>query len=157
MKEAILKNMAHMTYGIYVLTTRFENTINGMIASWVSQASYDPPLFMVAVHPNRYSHVLLAKSGYFALHILAREQKDFLSRFKSPDAREKFASIAWEEGMTGCPILADCIGCMECRITQSIAPGNHTLFIGEVVNAVFNKEKTPLCTLDYEGCYLGKE
>jgi flavin reductase (DIM6/NTAB) family NADH-FMN oxidoreductase RutF len=157
MKKAILNNMAHMTYGIYVLTTRFESTINGMIASWVSQVSYDPPLFMVAVHPNRYSHELLVQSGHFALHILAREQKDLLNRFKGPDAREKFASIAWEDGMTGCPILTDCIGCMECRTTQSMAPGNHTLFIGEVVNAVFNKEKTPLCTLDYEGCYLGKE
>ena len=35
MKEDIVKNMAHLTYGIYVLTTRFEETINGMIASWV--------------------------------------------------------------------------------------------------------------------------
>ena len=95
MKKAILKNMAHMTYGIYVLTTRFESIINGMIASWVSQVSYDPPLFMVAVHSNRYSHELLAQSGHFALHILAREQKDLLVRFKGPVAREKFESIAW--------------------------------------------------------------
>ena len=157
MKKAILKNMAHMTYGIYVLTMRFENTINGMIASWVSQVSYDPPLFMVAVHPNRYSHDLLAKSGHFALHILARDQKDLLGRFKGPDAGEKFASINWEDGITGCPVLADCIGFMECRIIQTLAPGNHTLFIGQLVNAVFNEEKTPLCTLDYERCYLGKE
>lgn len=156
MKETILKNMAHMTYGIYVLTTRFENTINGMIASWVSQVSYDPPQFIVAIHPNRYTHDLLMKSGHFALHILAREQKDLLARFKGPDAGAKFGSIAWKDGVTGCPILADCIGCMECRITQSLAPGNHTLFVGDVVNAVFNAEKTPLCTLDYEGCYLGK-
>ncbi|HEU20389.1 MAG TPA: flavin reductase [Deltaproteobacteria bacterium] len=156
MKEAYLKNMAHMTYGIYVLTARFENAINGMIASWVSQASYDPPLFMVAVHPDRYTHDLLTKSGYFALHILARDQKDLLHRFKGPDTRKKFASIAWEDGVTGCPVLTDCIGCMECRIIQSMAPGNHTLFIGEAVSAVFNDEQTPLCTLDYEGCYLGK-
>lgn len=156
MKKAILNNMAHMTYGIYVLTTRFENTVNGMIASWVSQVSYDPMLFMVAIHPNRYSHELLVQSGHFALHILAREQKDLLDRFKGPDVRGKFASIAWEDGVTGCPILTDCIGCIECRITQNMAPGNHTLFIGEVVNAVFNERKTPLCTLDYDGCYLGK-
>ena len=156
MKDALLKNMAHMTYWIYVLTTQFEDTINGMIASWVSQISYDPPLFMVAVHPNRYSHELLAQSGHFALHILAREQKDLLAHFKGPVAAEKFASIAWNYGVTGCPILTDCIGFMECRITQSLAPGNHTVFVGEVVNAVFSTEKTPLCTLDYEGCYLGK-
>ncbi|MBN2254126.1 MAG: flavin reductase [Deltaproteobacteria bacterium] len=157
MKKAVMKNMAHLTYGLYVLTTRFKEAINGMIASWVSQVSYDPPLLMVAVHPSRYSHDLLLKSGYFALHILAREQKDLLGRFKGPDAGEKFASIAWEDGVTGCPILADCIGCVECRIVHSMAPGNHTLFIGEVVNAVFNYEKIPLCTLDYEGFYMGKE
>ena len=156
MQEAIVANMRQMTYGIYVLTSRQETTINGMIASWVSQISYEPPLIMVAIHPNRYSHGLIAQSGYFALHSLAREQKALLARFKGPDPAAKFSSLAWHDGVTGCPVLADCIGCLECRVTQTLAPGNHTLFIGEVVNAEFNGEKVPLSTLDYEGCYLGK-
>ncbi len=156
MQEALLQNMAHMTYGIYVLTTRLGGTVNGMIASWVSQVSYDPPLVMAAVHPGRRSHGLLAGGGHFALHILSREQKDLLERFKGPVAREKFASIAWSDGVTGCPVLSDCIGCMECRIVGSLAPGNHTLFLGEVVHAVFHGPGTPLCTLDYDGRYLGK-
>ena len=156
MDEMVLKNMAHLTYGIYVLTTRFQDSINGMIASWVSQVSYKPPLCMVAIHPNRYLHELVTRSGCFAIHIISREEKDFLTRFKGPVSEEKFTSISWENGVTGCPILADCIGCMECRVTQSLAPGNHTLFIGEVVKAIFNGENRPLCTSDYEGCYLGK-
>lgn len=156
MNPDMLKNMAHMTYGIYVLTTRFEKAINGMIASWVSQVSFDPPLIMVAVHPNRYSHGLLEKSGHFALHSLDRDQKALLGRFKGPDPGAKFDGLTWRDGITGCPILSDCIGAMECRVTQTLSPGNHTLFIGEVVKAVFNSDKTPLCTLDYDGCYLGK-
>ena len=155
MNDALPKNMAHMTYGIYVLTTRYADIINGMIASWVSQVSFDPPLIMVAVHPNRYSHELLKNSGRFALHILARGQKDLLPRFKGPDPASKFSSIAWHDGVTGCPVLEDCIGSLECRIRQTLAPGNHTLFIGEVVDTVFNGEKPPLSTLDYEGCYTG--
>ena len=156
MEKAILDGMAHMTYGIYVLTTRFEDTINGMIASWVTQVSYEPPLIMAAIHPNRYSHQLVLKSGHFALHILSREQKALLARFKCPVTEEKFEAMTWENGLTGCPILRDCIAAMECRVTQHLSPGNHTLFIGEVVHAVFNGENTPLCTQDYEGCYLGK-
>jgi flavin reductase (DIM6/NTAB) family NADH-FMN oxidoreductase RutF len=156
MHETILKTMAHMTYGIYILTTRFEDAINGMVASWVSQVSYDPPLVMAAVHPNRYSHDLLAQSGCFALHVLSRDQKELLARFKGPNALKKFASIDWKYGVTGAPILTDCIGCMECRIIDRLSPGNHTLFIGEVVHAVFSAEGTPLCTLDYEGSYVGK-
>ena len=156
MKNEIEKNMTHMTYGIYVLTTRHNSTINGMIASWVSQISYDPHLMAVAVHPNRYSHELMKKSGYFALNILARDQKELLARFKGPVAEKKFDAIAWKDGVTGCPVLSDGIGCFECRITQSLSPGNHTLFIGEVVNAVFNGENTPMSTLDYDGFYYGK-
>ena len=156
MEKAILDGMAHMTYGIYVLTTRFEDTINGMIASWVTQVSYDPPLIMAAIHPNRYSHQLVLKSGHFALHILSREQKALLARFKGPVTNEKFEAMTWEDGLTGCPVLRDCIAAMECRVTQRLSPGNHTLFIGEVVHAVFKGENTPLCTQDYEGCYLGK-
>jgi flavin reductase (DIM6/NTAB) family NADH-FMN oxidoreductase RutF len=157
MDQIFIKNMAHMTYGIYVLTTRHGTIINGMIASWVSQVSFEPPLIMVAVHPNRYSHQLIEKSGCFALHSLARGQKDLLTCFKGPDPDAKFASLAWRDGVTGCPILADCIGCVECRVVVTLGPGNHTLFVGEVVDAVFNGEDMPLCTLDYEGCYLGKD
>ncbi|MFO7716436.1 flavin reductase family protein [Desulfosarcina sp.] len=156
MNEDLQKNMAHMTYGIYLLTTRHEGIVNGMIASWVSQISYEPPLIMVAVHPNRYTHVLLAQSGCFALHILADGQTHLVARFKGPDPAVKFESLSWSDGVTGCPILADCIGCMECRIMQTLEPGNHTLFVGEVVRSVFNAQNRPLCTLDYHGCYLGK-
>ena len=156
MKESLIANMKQMTYGIYVLTTRSGSDINGMIASWVSQVSFDPPLMMVAVHPNRYSHTLITQSRIFALHSLDRSQKDLLARFKGPDPAAKFSSIAWHDGVTGCPVLSDCIGCLECRVIQTLAPGNHTLFIGKVVNAEFNGEKSPLSTLDYEGCYLGK-
>jgi flavin reductase (DIM6/NTAB) family NADH-FMN oxidoreductase RutF len=76
-----------------------------MIASWVSQISYDPPLITVAVHPNRYCHHLVRQSGCFALHSLARSQMDLLSHFKGPDPEAKFAAVQWESGTTGCPIL----------------------------------------------------
>jgi thiamine phosphate synthase YjbQ (UPF0047 family) len=36
-------------------------------------------------------------------------------------------------------------------------PGNHTLFIGEVVNSGINSTGTPLCTLEYDGMYVGKQ
>jgi len=71
MDERWLHALRNMTYGIYVLTTAHEEKINGMIASWVSQVSYDPPLIMVAVHPNRYSNGMIRESGAFVLHILS--------------------------------------------------------------------------------------
>ena len=157
MKKEWLSAFGKMTYGIYVLTTAFEGKVNGMIASWVSQVSYDPPLIMAAVHPNRYSHQLITQSQCFALHVLAKDRKDFLKRFKGPDALAKFSDIKWRKGQTGSPVLADCVAWFECEVVTSLDPGNHTVFIGKVMAAnTVSDEDAVLCTLDYDGHYVGK-
>ncbi|MEK6195176.1 MAG: flavin reductase family protein [Deltaproteobacteria bacterium] len=156
MKKEWIEALGHMTYGIYVLTTRVDDTINGMIASWVTQVSYEPPLIMAAIHPNRFSHSLIEKSNAFALHILHRSQKELLKIFKGPDPEEKFSNIPWESGKTGAPILKDCIAWLELTVRERHNPGNHTLFIGEVIAGETVSTGTPLCTLDYDGMYVGK-
>jgi flavin reductase (DIM6/NTAB) family NADH-FMN oxidoreductase RutF len=155
MKSKWLSALGKMTYGIYVLTSFKGEEINGMIASWVSQISYEPPLVMAAVHPNRYSHHTIDKSGCFALHILNKDQKDYLSRFKEPDPGAKFSSIQWNRGITGCPILTDCIAYMECKIVSRIQPGNHTLYIGEIVEADIFSDAVAMSTQDYAATYIG--
>lgn len=156
MEDIWQKALGRMSYGIYVLTTRRDETINGMIASWVSQVSHTPPLIMAAVHPNRYSHGLLDGNGCFALHVLDRSQKEMLGRFKGPEAAEKFDGLEWQVGQTGCPVLRDCLAWFECTVSERLAPGNHTLFIGEVIKAGCPAEGDPLTTLDYEGQYTGR-
>lgn len=148
--------LGKLTYGIYALTTFHEKKMNAMIASWVTQISYDPPLIMVAVHPDRYSHRLIEKSGVFNLHILSGDQKDIMSRFKGPDPEAKFSGIQWRPGITGCPILQKCIAYLECRVSDSFRPGNHTLFIGEIVAAEIFSDENVLTTLDYRGQYIGQ-
>lgn len=156
MEKEWLSAFGKMTYGIYVLTTASEDTINGMIASWVSQISYDPPLISVAVHPNRYSHQLIEQSNCFALHIVAKGHSDLLKRFKGPDPLTKFSDIEWRRGETGSPIIKDCIAWFECELVSSLAPGNHTVFIGKVVDAKMVSENNVMSTADYDGTYTGR-
>jgi flavin reductase (DIM6/NTAB) family NADH-FMN oxidoreductase RutF len=146
-----------ITNGIYVLTTSYKEEINGMIISWVSQVSYDPPLVMVAIHPNRDCHDMVKQSGRFALNILSINQADLIGHFKGPDPAAKFKTIEWDKGNeTGCPVLTHCTAYMECDVQTSHSPGNHTLFIGKVINCQVLSEDEPLSTLDNLGTYLGK-
>ena len=156
MKDEWVQALGKMTYGIYVLTSFYKEEINGMIASWVSQVSYDPLLIMAAVHTNRYSHQLIEKSGYLALHVLARRQTDYLKGFKGPDPVAKFSSLRWKRGKTGCPILEDCIAYFEGRVVDKFSPGNHTLFCAEVAEAKVVADGQPLGSVDYDGVYLGR-
>jgi flavin reductase (DIM6/NTAB) family NADH-FMN oxidoreductase RutF len=146
-----------MPYGIYVLTSFYKEEINGMIASWVSQVSYDPLLIMVAVHTNRYTHQLIDQSGCLALHVLARDQADLLKRFKGSDPQSKFASLQWKRGKTGSPILKDCLAYFEGNVVDRFSPGNHTLFFAEVVDAKVVADGQPLSSAHYDGIYLGKK
>jgi flavin reductase (DIM6/NTAB) family NADH-FMN oxidoreductase RutF len=157
MKSEWKNAFGKMTYGIYVLTSFHQQEINGMIASWVSQVSYAPPQIMVAVHTHRYSHHLIEKGGGFALHVLAKSQKNFLSRFKGKEPEAKFSDLNWTAGKTDCPILNDCLAYLECELKTHYRPGNHTLFIGEVIDAGVLAKGFPLTTSDYEGVYLGKD
>lgn len=156
MKTEWLRAFGTMTYGVYVLTTALESQINGMIASWVSQVSYEPPLVAAAVHGNRFSHRLVRESGRFALHVLGKGQKELVTKFMGSDPEIKFSGIEWQPGQTGCPLLTDCAAFFECMLTKSIQPGNHTLFIGEVVHAAVVSGAEPLTTQDYRGQYIGK-
>ncbi len=156
MEKELLKAFGQMTYGIYILTSKFEDEINGMVASWVTQVSYDPPLILVAIHPNRYSHNLLEKSHVFALHVLDSSQKGMLKRFKGSDIKKKFSDIPWELSKTGVPILKNCLAWFELKVTGHLTPGNHTLFIGKVVNNGTESKGNPLCTLEYQGKYIGE-
>ena len=156
MEKEWLSAFGKMTYGIYVLTTAFEDRINGMIASWVSQVSYEPPLISVAVHPNRYSHQLIDQSRCFALHVVAKDRTDLPKRFKGPDPQAKFSDIEWSKGKTGSPIITDCIAWFECELAGSLAPGNHTVFIGKVVDAKMVSENSVMSTADYDGAYIGR-
>ena len=157
MPQEWLQSLGAMTYGLYVITAGHGQNIGGMIASWVSQISYIPPLIMIAVHPNRYTHNLILNSGNFVLHVLDQDQKEFLSRFKGPDPAGKFSGLDWTPGLTGTPVLADCPVYMECRVNSTLAPGNHTLVIGEIIQAGRRWGFTPLTSLDYSGMYVGKE
>ena len=156
MDKKWVEAFAKMTYGIYVLTSKAGEAINGMIASWVSQVSYDPPLIMVAVHPSRYSHQLIEKGGCFVLHVLSKGQADLLTRFKAADVDHKFTALDWTTGLTGCPVLSDCLAYLECELKTHYRPGNHTLFIGQVIGAGNSKDGRPFTSMDYEGVYLGK-
>jgi flavin reductase (DIM6/NTAB) family NADH-FMN oxidoreductase RutF len=156
MKDHWQKAFGQMSYGIYVLTTKIDDAVNGMIASWVTQVSYDPPLILAAVHPNRYSHDMIVNTKAFGLHVIDRSQKDLVKRFKGPDPGEKFSGMDWRTGIAGAPILKDCLAWFELEVQEQHQPGNHTLFISKVVDAGVPLKGTPLTTLDYEGMYVGK-
>ncbi len=156
MQEKIHDAFARFTYGIYILTTMKGDEKHGMIASWVSQVSHDPPLVMVAVRENRRVHPIIKETGAFALHALDRDSnKELLGRFKLPMPAQRFEGAEVTTLETGCPILNDTLVRLDCRLVDTVDTGDHTRFIGEVVAAEICECGNPMTSWDYGKIYPG--
>jgi len=139
-----LSNTAVLALGrivgsLCVLTTRRgegEAAVgSAMVASWVSQASFTPPGFTVAVAKDRAVETLLHVGDAFTLNVLAEGRqmgpmKQFLQRF--PPGADRFAGLELESSPSGQPVLPEAMAWLEARVSQRMECGDHWLLYAQV-------------------------
>lgn len=133
-REALRK----FSNGIYVLTSRSADRYGAATVSWVSQASFKPPLIMAAVRRQSTVFGCLAAGGTAALHVVAEDQLDLARRFfATTDARgNTINGETFAEGMTRAPVLTGLPACVECEVQQIVdIGGDHAVVILRVVDA----------------------
>lgn len=113
-----------------IVTTKQEELTGAMLASWVSQATFNPPGLTIAVAKERAIESLLHTGSKFVLNILQEGQhlglmKHFLKPFAPGE--DRFVDVATEEAHNGCPILTDALAYLECYIANRIECGDHWL------------------------------
>jgi flavin reductase (DIM6/NTAB) family NADH-FMN oxidoreductase RutF len=136
-----------LVHGVYVVTTRLGEKLNGMTAAWVAQVSLNPLLVMVSIAPSRYSHTLIKESGIFAINVLTTEQVELAKRFgyKSGRKIDKFAGLDCLAAVSGAPVLPQAYAYLDLRLVHTYTAGDHTLFVGEVVEAkILHPQSQPL-------------
>ncbi len=70
------KALQMLSNGVYVLTSRSEGRYGAATVTWVSQASFRPPLIMAAVRRESNVFRCLAESGSAVLHIVGDRQQE---------------------------------------------------------------------------------
>ncbi len=145
------------TYGLHAVSVRDGDEINAFTANWIAQASFEPPMVMVAVENDGRSIAMMRNSGFFAVNVYETGQKELAGHFgrRSKTHPEKLASQAYELGVTGAPLLREALGHLECAIRAEAPAGDHTVFIGEVVEAMLRREGTPLTMAETGFRYFG--
>jgi len=125
-------------YGLYVLTAKGkDDTVAAATVNWVTQASFAPPLVVVGVKADSHAHPLIKESKAFALNVLGKGQQAMAFTFFKPATRDgqTVSGEPFHPGTTGAPILERAVASIECRLVDSIERGDHSIFVGEVVDA----------------------
>ncbi len=146
------------TYGLFAVTAKDGEGGHGMLANWITQVSFEPPLLALAVEHDSHMQMLIDMHGAFAVNVLESGQRDFAGQLGRTFAKhpDKFKDVAWKPGpVTGSPIMEVGLGWVECRVLEEQITGDHNLYIAEVVEAGVNKEGEPLTLKETGFKYFG--
>ncbi len=125
--------MSHFASGVTIVTTENDGQRYGLTVASFASLSLHPPLVLVCIEKSVKSHDAIAAAGKFGVSILGQSQAEVSGRFASR-VEDKFAGVATREGELGVPLIAGAICTLECRVHGQLPGGDHTIFVGEVVD-----------------------
>jgi flavin reductase (DIM6/NTAB) family NADH-FMN oxidoreductase RutF len=141
------KTLRLLSNGVYVLTSRSEDRYGAATVTWVSQASFKPPLIMAAVRRESNVFKCLAESRSAVLHIVGDRQQEIARRFFFPThaVAGTINGEAFMDGRTAAPVLPNLPAYIECELERIVdTEGDHAIVILRAIEADCRDEVRPL-------------
>ena len=150
-KAEFRRALGHFASGVTVVTIKLpDGQAMGITVTAFSSLSLEPPLALICIDKRARIHDRLQIGGAFAVNMLAQDQ-EFVSRRFASSEPDQFREIGYRDGTTGAPLIAGSIATVECRITELLPGGDHTIVVGTVEATSVNEGK-PL--LYFRGGYV---
>lgn len=153
--------VGHFPTGVVVVTSAdlASGAMHGVTVNAFASLSLDPTLALVCISRDTQSHDFLTTRPGFVINVLARRQVALAERFagRAPLVSAEFAGIPFASGIDGAPLLDGCVAWIECRRHATFPGGDHTILVGEVVDARLGDDDDPLVffTGDYTSLTWG--
>jgi len=147
-----VKALHKLSYGLYVVTSRKGDRLNGQIANTVFQITSEPPTVAVSINKNNLTWEFIKDSKVFAVSVLCQDTPlSFIGHFGFKSGREtdKLSGIEYRIGQTKSPVVTEnAVSYLEVAVTKEMDVDTHTIFVGEIIDADIIEEKTCM-TYDY--------
>ena len=137
-----------ISYGLYVITSKKGDKINGQTANALIQVTGEPPALAIGINTQNLTNEYIKESGVFAVSIISQDTPlDFIGQFGFKSGRDinKFEKVNYKTGSTGAPLITDnTVAVLEAEVKHQMEVGTHTLFVGEVLDSEVIKEGEPM-------------
>lgn len=145
--------LGRVASGIFILTVGQGDQATGMLASWVMQAGFEPPMVTVAVNRKRYVCDWLAAGQPFTLSVVAEGQTHLLKHFGKgfEPGEPAFVGLETHDGDNGVPALIDALGRIECEPTAHVDSGDHRIFLAQVTAGALGPHAAPMIHIRKSG------
>ncbi len=141
--------------GLFILTARRGVEETGMLASWVQQCSFEPPLVMAALRRGRVLEAWLHPGDRFVLNILDDSQTDMIVYFGrgiAPGA-DVFGSLSLERTPDGTAVLTESLAFLDCKVEATYPSGDHEILVARVAGGRMLSESKPMVHIRKSGLH----
>ena len=130
--------------GVAIITTLDANgQPAGLTCNSFSSVSLEPPLVLWSLSRAAASMHAFSTGSHYAINILGADQQELAKRFAARDV-DRFADLAFTQGVGGAPLLAGAIATFECFNRSRYEEGDHVIFVGEVERCAHRPGASPL-------------
>ena len=131
------KVLPKITYGVYILAVKLDDIYSAATITWLSQASFDPPLLMTGLKKSSNTYKFVIESKFFSIIILNESQKNMATAFfKYTYYKDgKLNGYKIKIGTTGVPIFENANSYIECELLKLIEGSDHDVIVAEIKSA----------------------
>lgn len=115
--------------GITVITTESGGRVHGMTANAFMAGSLDPPLCVISVGRSTRVHEALLRSARYGVSFLDEEQQHLSNHFAGRGMTDMNPEFRY---LSGVPVLRQVLAVITTDVTETVACGDHSLFIGRI-------------------------
>ena len=135
---------------VNVVSSRKLEERQAMTASAVTSLSLSPPMILVCINKKAAIHKILELDDNFCINILCSDQQEIAQICSGKEEGEiRFETGTWLDDL-GSPFLYEAQSNIFCKCIETIDQSSHTIFLGEALNIINNKKRSPLIYLDGE-------
>ena len=136
-KLAYRNAMAHLAAAVNVVTSAGPHGLCGLTATAVCSVTDEPPTIALCVNRSSVNNEHFKKNGIVCINTLSSCQQDVSEVFSGLtkcSMEDRFQTGEWEILENGIPSLKSALASFNCRITDVLEKGSHSIFFAEVID-----------------------
>ena len=130
--------------GVLVVTTGREGSFRAITVNSFTTVSLDPTLLLICMAKSSRTLPVMLDSRSLTVNVLREDQEEISRIFASSTIEDGLDRVAWEIGLVGTPVLADCLAYFHCRVDETYEAGDHIIVLARVEEAQIGDEGRPL-------------
>lgn len=130
--DQLASSLGRISSGLYIATATLDGQPIGMLASFIEQAGFDPPMVSIAVQPGRALARALEAGSPVGINIIGESGGTLMKPFLKPDEPSPFEGVAMTLEAGGIPRLHDAVAFLLGEVRGRLEAGDHSLFLCEI-------------------------